>query len=421
MAGRLVSVLAVPLLLGLAQPAEVVAGTEGSSRTYLRSWESTDGKNHVPLYEFLDLQSSFGKDGSFSVHFGGWGRLDLGAETSGDTTRDELQYGYLAWRGATGNRVVRLGRVEATGGVARVERLDGLSIGGDLAAGIAATGYAGVPVETDDDGRGGDLLFGGRLSHRIPGFSEIGVSYLKERNDGEDTREEAGVDVFLRPHRMVTLDGRSIYNQEGSDWMEHQYRAVLAPIPPLTLTAEYQKVDYRSFFRSSDASAFLPASLAGEEGMRLLGAEAAYALTPAVTATVFWRGYAYEVAGNANSGGARLGYARGNLGAGLAYSRVSGDLPSLRYHEYRGYAVRRAGRTDVSLDVSAQRYDEEIDGSDTGTTATLAVGYGLRPALRVAVDGTYTADPTYSSDVRGMLKLVYGFSIEGVKTQGVAP
>jgi hypothetical protein len=186
------------------------------------------------------------------------------------------------------------------------------------------------------------------------------------------------------------------------------------------LTAEYQDVDYRSFFRSSDVSAFAPTGLAGEKGMRLFGAEAAYAVTPAVTAALSRRGYAYDVAGDAHETGARLAYARGNLGAGLAYSRVSGETPRLRYHEYRGYVVRRAGRADVALDLCTQRYDEEIDGEDSGTTVTLAFGYEVLPVLRLAADASYTSDPTYSKDLRAMMKLVYGFSFDGPKTQGAA-
>lgn len=413
---RRVARLLVPfLVVGVLLPAGGSAGTDGTSRSYLRSWESADGKGHALLFEYLDVDARFGESGPFSFRFGGWGRVDLGEETAGRTSNGELQYGYLTWNGETGNRVARAGRIEVTGGVAAVERLDGLSLGSDFVGGFSAAVYAGVPVETDGDGRGGDFLYGGRIAHRIPGFSEIGISYLRERNDGDEGREEEGLDILLRPHRMITLDGRSVYSPDLSAWMEHQYRAVIVPLPALTVTGEYQKVDYKSFFRSPDVSAFGPAGLAGEEGMQLIGAEAAYAITPAVTAALFWRGYAYDVAGDAHATGARLGYARGNFGVGLAYSRVNGEVPSLRYTEYGGYAFWRAGRTDLALDLRTQSYDEAIDRKDRGTTASLAAGYAVQSALRLAADASYTVDPTYSKDVRGMLKVIYGFSLSRPK------
>ncbi|HEY5999138.1 MAG TPA: hypothetical protein VI078_07520 [bacterium] len=398
------------LLTPLLSADEARAGTEGTSRTYLRSWESNDDERHAPLAEFLEFSSALGKGGAFSLNVGGWGRVDLGEETNGDTTRGELQYGHLAWHGATGNRVARLGRLEVTGGVALAERLDGLSFGGDLAGGLSAAAYVGVPVETDDDGRDGDLIYGARIAHRRYGRWDVGASYLKERNDGADLREETGFDIFLRPFRMVTLDGRSAYSIDQSAWMEHHYRVSVVPLPALTLGGEYQDVDYKAFFRAADVTAFLPANLAGEEGMRLAGVEASYAFTVGLTASVSWRDYAYDVAGDAQAAGAGLRYASGSLGAGLSYNRVDGDSPNLRYREYRGYGTWRPGRFDLALDLGSQHYDEAIDGEDVGTTGTVAVGFALRPALRLAADLSYTADPYFSSDVRGMIKLVYGFA-----------
>jgi hypothetical protein len=248
----------------------------------------------------------------------------------------------------------------------------------------------------------------------------VGLSYLREDNDGDEAREEEGVDLFLHPHRKVTFDGRSIYSPSDSVWMEHQYRAVVLPLPALTLTGEFQQVDYKSFFRSYDVSAFGPMALAGEEGMRLFGAEAAYAFTPAVTATLSWRGYTYDVAGDAHATGAQLGYSGGMFGGGLAYTHVNGEVPSLRYDEYRGYAVWRPGHADLALDARSQLYDEEIDGRDQGTTVSLAAGYAIRPSLRLVADASYTVDPIYSKEVRGMLKLVYGFSLARPKAGGAA-
>lgn len=402
----------------LAQPAG--AQTRGTATTYLLSWEDTDGSKHDPLYEYLDLESDLTRDGSLALEFGGWGRVDLADETDGHASRGEVQYGYIAWHGAAGNRLARLGRQEVTGGAAVAERMDGLLVGGDLLGGFTASAYAGVPLETDARGRGGDLLYGGRVAHRVPGVSEVGLSYLREENDGDESREEEGIDLFLRPHRMVSLDGRSVYSPELSTWMEHSYRAVVTPLAALTLTGDYQRVDYESLFRSTTVSAFRPGALPADEGMRLLGAEAAYEITPAVTVAATWRGYTYDVAGDAHAVGGRLGYAAGPWGAGAGYTRVSGDADRLRYREYRGYATWRGGRAELALEAASLKYDAEIDGRDRGRTFALTAGYALRPALRLVADASYVSDPEYSRDVRGMLKLVYGFAFAGPQPSGEA-
>jgi len=409
--------------LGIPPPA-AGAATRGTATTYLLGWEDTDDSHHAPVYEYLDLESDLASGlagGALSLHFGGWGRADLQDESYGSTTEGEVQYGYLSWHGDAGNRLVRLGRQEVTAGAAVAERIDGVLVGGDLLGGLTATAYAGSPLEADGDGRGGDLLYGGRLGHRIPGRSEVGLSYLLERNDGDEAREEAGLDLFLHPHAMVAIDGRSVYETETSTWAEHRYRAVVTPLAALTLTGEYRDVDYESLFRSATVSAFNPAGVLGEDGMRLLGLEAAYQVTPGLTAAASWRGYSYDVAGDAHALGGRLAYAAGPWELGVGYERVSGDTDPLRYREYRAYAAGALGHADLALELSTLRYDAEIDGHDAAATVALTAGYQLRPALRLVADASYASDPVSSRDVRGMLKLVYGFAFAGGQPQEGTP
>ena len=91
-----------------------------------------------------------------SFHFGGWGRLSLGEETYGDSTRGEFQYGYVDYRPPKANSVARLGRMYVLDRGSRTvlvydadgQRLD--SLGPQLGGGIELRS----PVDLAVDGSG---------------------------------------------------------------------------------------------------------------------------------------------------------------------------------------------------------------------------------------------------------------------------
>ncbi|NIR68154.1 MAG: hypothetical protein GWO10_31325, partial [candidate division Zixibacteria bacterium] len=64
---------------------------------------------------------------------------------------------------------------------------------------LGMTLFGGSPPELDFDNRRGDAIYGGRLSHQLSGVYEIGASYVKEDNDGDDFREEYGADLWISP------------------------------------------------------------------------------------------------------------------------------------------------------------------------------------------------------------------------------
>jgi hypothetical protein len=228
-----VAVLSLLTLLGAAiavnAPPAVATDISLESRTYVPA-RGTDGENtHVLLYEYLSFNAEDIVQPGVYLRVGGWGRTDLADETFGQKTNSELQHAFLGWRAPQLNAEARVGRVSLTAGVARHEVFDGLLLGSDLPAGFDVTLYGGIPVEIGEDGHSGDMLYGGRVSQGRAGLYRLGASYLKQQNDGDDMREEAGADLFLAPLPLVEVTGTSLYNMADKKWARHDYRMVLGP------------------------------------------------------------------------------------------------------------------------------------------------------------------------------------------------
>src|SRR5512143_2568203 len=149
----------------------------GQSRTYLQSRQGADGTGYLPLYEYLDLKATNIGNDAVSFHFGGWGRYDPRNEEFGSRSTGDLQYAYLDIRKSQANTFLRLGRVLVNEGVA-ASQIDGAYARTDLRGGFTVAAYGGLPVETDGDTRSGDSVYGGRISHGMPGIYTVGVSYL---------------------------------------------------------------------------------------------------------------------------------------------------------------------------------------------------------------------------------------------------
>jgi hypothetical protein len=402
--------LALSILLLV--PSTLLASFSGYSRSFLPAEESVNGDNHVTFYEYLDLELSGADMKGFSFHFGGWGRVDLADDTFGESTNGEFQYGYLNYRYGKANAVARLGRVYVSEGVAAFESVDGLQLSSDLVHGFSVALYGGSPVETDEDGRDGDFIYGGRLAQGKAGLYEVGLSYLKQDNDNDDFREEFGVDLFFRPHPFVTLTGHSFYNDLQSDWMEHAYYLVLSPAKGWTLTGEASWTDYGSYFQSPGLSSFAFPLLDPDEQLLLLGGELEWTFMPGFSVAVNYRNFDYDIAANADSYGAGLKWAGKTAFAGLFYRRMDGSTDELQYSEYRGYVKKQFGGFDVTFDALDVVYDQRINDVKDAYALVLALGYNFNDRLRLSADGEYGKNPIFDEEFKGMLKLFWSFSTD---------
>lgn len=415
------SIAACTALLAAAPAMAADYSISGQSDTVVRMGTTTDKKDIYPLYEFLRLSaSSTEKDGSTtSLHLGGWGRGDLGDKSSRDRYTDaDLQYGYLSFQGAKNNLVVNAGRQFVNEGVA-TQRLDGLYVRNDFAAGFAAAAYIGSPVVTEPNLKADDFIFGGRVTQGNYKYYTLGVSALKSYSNGSDYREEEGLDLWIHPLKQVDVTGRSSYNSITEGWMEHAYTASFTPIDNLQLYADLSNINYKDYFYkvTTNALVFNPLTngIDPNEKLLTLGVGGAYTLLKNITFSADYKHYDYDIAGKANYFGGKVAYTiPDSFGAGFSIHRMDGTLDRLRYTEYRLYATKKLGRTALTLDLINLNYDNTVimNSVKNAVTVVAAGSYEFNKNLQLGASVDYSHNPLFDNEVKGLVKLTYLFDVK---------
>jgi hypothetical protein len=425
-------------LLILTQMAAEAASFSGDSTTILRVRETTQEGTLIPLYEYLHLAGTGSvKDGSLSLFVGGWGRGDF-VERSGINNNDgDLQYGYLSYRGNKNNLQFNAGRQFITEGVA-TERVDGLYLRSDLAAGFQAALFVGTPVTTEprrlgsnlvgqgplgfpgpapgsQNFAGGNLIYGGRIAQSMPKLYTIGVSALKMNEGGVRLREEEAVDFWLYPTKQIDITGRSSYNSLSDGWMEHAYTASITPMDKLRISANFSKVNYRDYFYHVTSSAFGFANgiIDPNEEVLTLGGSIGFTFPKNFGISAEYKHYDYDLAGKANYYGASATFFTPDaFSAGLSYHRMDGDTSALQYDRYRAYASQKFGKADVTVDFVDVAYDSNINGRDNTISVSAAAGYEFMDHVRLAGDLEYLRSSDFDNELRGLVKVTFAFDSE---------
>jgi len=394
----------------------------GASRTYFQARESFDDETYLPLLEYLDFSLDDFSGEEYSFHFGGWARRDLNHEKSFDqrSSNLDLQYAYLNYHRDEADALVNVGRVPVYEGVAS-ESVDGFYARSDLLHGFGIAAYGGIPVETDFDKRGGDLIYGTRISREKAGLYRVGLSYLKEKNDGDDFRTETGLDLRVRPHEQVEFFGRSIFNGETSGWMEHAYSVTYLPREDLRIIGELDAVHYKDYFGNVDTHTtgifdLNIGVLDPDEELLELGFRGEYKIREDLTVTGLFRNYNYSVADSADYYGAGFTYRpTEEMGGGCSLYRMDGQSDTRRYYELRLYAYKKYDKADVTVDLFNVHYDASINGESNGFSASLAGGYALSENGRISADVEYASNPTFRTDIRLFVKYLYNFNVSPLK------
>ena len=409
------SILASCSLFLFSQVAAYATTISGDSATILRLRESTLDDNLFPLYEYLHL-SAVNPDskGAMSVQIGGWGRVDLGDRSSARRNDADLQYGFVNYGANRNNFQVSAGRQFVVEGVA-TERVDGLYLRSDLAAGFTAAAFLGSPVVTDPNFEGGEFIYGGRIAHSSPKYYSIGLSALKNQGDDEGRREEEGVDLWLRPMKELDITGRSSYNSLSSGWMEHAYTATVTPMEPLRVSASFQQINYEDYFYQVTTSALSLTNgilLPGEE-MWNAGGSIGYALAKNLSVSAEYNHYEYEIAGSADYYGVSGSFATPTaFTAGASFHRMDGSGP-LQYDQYRAWATQKFGPADLTLDLIDIYFDESsLTGRHNTFSVAAAAGYNVSQKLRVGADIDVIRSADFDSELRGLIKVSYAFGFE---------
>jgi hypothetical protein len=406
------------LLLVFFPLAVFAVDLNGQSRTYMQSRETSEDHSLLPLWEYLDFRFDEFATPGLSFNMGGWIRQDLTHEQSFDNRsfNGDLQYAYLGYNREEANAFFNFGRVLVYDGVAS-ELVDGLSFRTDLKKGFGISAYGGSPVEVDYDDRDSDSIYGGRISHQLENWYRVGLSYLKQENDGRDYRSEAGVDLRLFPGKRVEVYGRSTYNGETSGWSEHSYYVTAKAMDKLRLNAEVVSTNYGDYFQAVDnytTSVFnlQPGIIDRREKLLLIGGQAQYAVTESLHFTADYKNYDYSIADSADYYGGKVTYDQSDeWGAGFSLYRMDGDIDRLQYLETRLYGYKFFDKFDATVDLFNVNYDQDRNGESNAFSGSAALGYNFSDNARISADVEYGENPSFDYDFRAFVKFLYKFSV----------
>jgi hypothetical protein len=410
------SLLTLPLPASAA-PVEIQSST--IFRLLQRDTLTDKDATVAPVYEYLQADIGGGNIKGLSFHLYGWGRTDLaGSDLYRDDSTAELLYGYLEYTRPASNFNLRLGRQQVVAGIAN-DSIDGLSLFADLGPSFSLSAYGGLPVAFGTvQGRSGDQIYGGRLSHHRASRYDLGLSYQQLGNDGDKQDQQLGIDTAFALPAGASLAGRSSYNLESDGWGEHFYE-ISAAFGPFSFRPFFEKYDYRDYFASGDRTPNPFAILTqSNEGLTSYGTDILWKKIANWDIGAKVKHFTYQVnddtatyyAGLVTWHGQELTQIGGELGT------MQGDAARNQYQLSRlfFYWDRPVGlpASFISGDLVYALYDEAIFGTDSSFFASLGAGQRfLKDRLEVKLSGDYSADPNFDSDLRGMLVMNYRFGI----------
>jgi hypothetical protein len=384
------------------------------SDTLVRYFERADtregGERVLPIYEYLNLDYGSLELPGLSFHGYGWGRVALGEELLGTRSAGEILYGYLQYAAAESNATARLGRQHVFDGVSGTA-LDGLRVSSDVTQYFTVSAFGGQPLSVEEvNGRSGDLIWGGRLSHRWGNLYDVGLGYKRLVDDGDRESERLHIDSSLSPPGPLTIWGYSVRNLVDDRWAEHSYE-VQATLGTLVLRPAYQRVLFDSFFDEGRATAS-PFRFLGEsrERITVIGGDALWSGIEALEVGVRVKNYDYRqrddnawyYAGLVTLHGGRL------TQVGAEAGRMEGDTRENRYTLLKGYGYWDGEPGSVSADLVYTRYDEEVLDRQSSIFTSLSAGKAFyERALEVKVSADYSRDPFVDHELRGMVTIKY--------------
>ena len=132
------SILLFPSILGAT---ELSIDSNTIFRIEKRDLVGAGNENLSPATEFIGFDANRLADTNLSLHFYGWGRVDLQDKSYNDKNSDTgFTYGYLRYRFDSANADVRAGRFFVREGIAN-EQIDGVSVRTDLPLGFGISAF----------------------------------------------------------------------------------------------------------------------------------------------------------------------------------------------------------------------------------------------------------------------------------------
>lgn len=408
---RVLFLLPAVLFPTQAFSADLTLASKTYALLYQRELPGGGKDRFLPLYEYLSADAADLGGKPLSLHFYGWGRLDLGEESGSDKTAGEIGSAYVEYLHPQENGQAKLGRFFLAEGAA-VETIDGIFVKVTGPIGLGASVYGGAPVESSilDGTRKGSSLFGGRAFFTRSGFVEIGLSYLKENGtfqEGKD-RKLLGGDLWLRVAPPVELTAQASYNTSVRELASQRYAVRIVPGATFDISAGYETYTYKGLFQATLHPAFVSPSLDNGDAVQTIFGIVDWGFLPDWTVEVAVKNLRHDRKdpGDANRGelGLRYAYNGKKDVAGLSASLVAADRAENEYREFRGFGSYTLDKIRITLDALTQQFRKEISGKKSAYQVVASAGYAVLPYLSLSGDLTYTKSPTFDKDFAGLIR-----------------
>ncbi len=411
----------------------------------------------TPLTQYLGIDASNLGSEALSLHLYGWGMADLANHSPSSGESDAyLTYGYLQYRFPQANAEIKAGRFMVNQG-GSTEHVDGVSARADLRGGFAISAFGGRPVRftsaLDPVAKADyefqhDMIFGTRLSYRIPKAGEIGISYLQDGSTAakdlpipspvDYSRKQLGVDFKIAPHASFDFSGRTLFDiASHPDWTgttekpstiaEHDYSLSVKVASGLSVTGAFIERNFFAYYVGSNLQSLF--NQKDNDKFRSVGGSVVWGSASDVQVVGDFTQTNRKSYGDATRFGAELKWNLSKLKtmAGFGYHRVSADnapvvgtkSPAyvLSHDEVRAWAMYQKGLMSASLDGIYYKFEDKnnpnLSGQDFVYQVVGSLGYQTTKNLKISGDISYGDDALFKKQVMGLIRVEYRFGFAG--------
>ena len=411
----------------------------------------------TPLTQYLGIDATKLGSEALSLHLYGWGMVDIANHSPANGESDGyLTYGYLQYRFPQANAEIKAGRFIVNQG-GSTEHVDGISARADLRGGFAISAFGGRPVRfasnLDPNAQADykfqhDVIFGTRLSYRIPKVGEIGMSYLQDGSTAakdlpipspvDYSRKQFGVDFKLSPHASVDFSGRTLFDiashpdlpgttEKPSNIAEHDYNLSVKIVDSLSVTGAFIERNFFAYYAGSNLQSLF--NQKDNDKFRSVGGSVIWGSASDIQVVGDITQTNRESYGDATRYGADLKWnlSKYKTTTGFGFHRVNADnapvfgtkSPAyvLSHGEIRAWAMYQKGLLSASLDGIFYSFDDSKNPNLSGQTSIYqvvgSVGYQTTKNLKISGDISYGDDALFKKQVMGVLRVEYRFTSAG--------
>jgi hypothetical protein len=241
---------------------------------------------------------------------------------------------------------------------------------------------------------------------------------LVSHNTG--TYSRVGGDIWYTPFATVDIIGHSSYNTETNQFADHSYLLNYKPTQKLVLTGEFSHFFDRSYLYPRTTLSATP--LNPNDKSSTAGLSASYEVSKNIEVASDYKRYTREFGSADRVGGdIRFKYKDNSIRGGIGYHYLNagqgfgiGTNPSGSYSELRCYAMQDTKSYFAAVDILGQFFKEKIYTENTAWEAITSLGYHITPALALSGDISYGRNPQFTEEVKGLLRLTYNTTYNGI-------